>query len=415
MTQTDAMEPARLAESISAFDAKLRETRVYATEDPIDVSLLPQMLSQEEHARTSHVCKSVIEAAFAVLADYLSDRARPPKLPFNDQLLSLPRPKRDLIGNVRMDFLPHDGKLSLIELNFVNVSGIEYATQAASSLQEVVREYARCDVLRPVHAMKRRLLEDDVSSLLILTKDNPNPNSKNDWEMIAERLAPEIHATAIPRARYHDLRFKDRLPYLDGVAYDAVYLRTLDGPETIGQDLLFCKRLLSSNAIIYDNPQTMLLEDKDLRVISERNPELREYLPKIYDPQAVPAVIDIKDLVLKVRDAHSGKGVFFNPEHVNIPGAILQEKILADSRYVVTVQGNKGHATADLAVHCSYRYDLHRRMLKRFEIGGYFSRFSLTGPVVNLCQGGGIIPVLMQRDGGVQQDDEKLTETYQGS
>jgi carbamate kinase len=39
------------------------------------------------------------------------------------------------------------------------------------------------------------------------------------------------------------------------------------------------------------------------------------------------------------------------------------------------------------------------------EIAGYFSRFSLTGGKVNLCAGGGIVPVLSERDGRMETAD----------
>ena len=52
---------------------------------------------------------------------------------------------------------------------------------------------------------------------------------------------------------------------------------------------------------------------------------------------------------------------------------------------------------ADLAVHVSYRYDVARRELLACEVTGYFSRFTLVGGKVNLCTGGGIVPVLSER------------------
>ena len=76
--------------------------------------------------------------------------------------------------------------------------------------------------------------------------------------------------------------------------------------------------------------------------------------------------------------------------------AILQERIEPDRFPVVTVHGQRGDAVADLAVHLSYRYDVARRKLLTAEIAGYFSRFTLIGGKVNLCAGGGIVPVLSE-------------------
>jgi hypothetical protein len=111
--------------------------------------------------------------------------------------------------------------------------------------------------------------------------------------------------------------------------------------------------------------------------------------------------------VLKLRDRHSGEGVFLEPDematHWDAPDAILQERIHPDPFPVVTVHGYRGDAVADLAVHVSYRYDVGRRELVTAEIAGYFSRFSLTGGKVNLCTGGGIVPVLSERSGPGQR------------
>jgi hypothetical protein len=111
--------------------------------------------------------------------------------------------------------------------------------------------------------------------------------------------------------------------------------------------------------------------------------------------------------VLKLRDRHSGEGVFLEPAemaaHWDAPDAILQERINPDPFPVVTVHGHRGDAVADLAVHVSYRYDVARRKLVTAEIAGYFSRFSLSGGKVNLCTGGGIVPVLSERPGPGQR------------
>jgi len=105
--------------------------------------------------------------------------------------------------------------------------------------------------------------------------------------------------------------------------------------------------------------------------------------------------------VLKLRDRHSGEGVFLEPgemaAHWGSPDAVLQERIHPDPFPVVTVHGHRGDAVADLAVHVSYRYAVEPRELVTAEIAGYFSRFSLTGGKVNLCTGGGIVPVLSER------------------
>jgi hypothetical protein len=110
------------------------------------------------------------------------------------------------------------------------------------------------------------------------------------------------------------------------------------------------------------------------------------------------------DWVLKLRDRHSGEGVFLEAaemlRHWHDPAAVLQRRIEPEPFPVVTVHGHRADAVTDLAVHVSYRYDVAARRLVTAEIAGYFSRFSLTGGKVNLCTGGGIVPVLSEREDG---------------
>jgi hypothetical protein len=150
----------------------------------------------------------------------------------------------------------------------------------------------------------------------------------------------------------------------------------------------------------------LLAEDKELGWLVARDPALAAVVPRSLPPAAVsPAEAD--RWVLKLRDRHSGEGVFLEPDematHWDAPDAILQERIHPDPFPVVTVHGYRGDAVADLAVHVSYRYDVGRRELVTAEIAGYFSRFSLTGGKVNLCTGGGIVPVLSERSGPGQR------------
>jgi hypothetical protein len=83
--------------------------------------------------------------------------------------------------------------------------------------------------------------------------------------------------------------------------------------------------------------------------------------------------------------------------HWNDPAAVLQERIAPDPFPLATVHGHRGDAVADLAVHVSYRYEVATRSMRTAEVAGYFSRFSLTSGIVNLCAGGGIVPVLSER------------------
>jgi len=76
-------------------------------------------------------------------------------------------------------------------------------------------------------------------------------------------------------------------------------------------------------------------------------------------------------------------------------GAILAAGCGGPAAVRVPVAGTVTH---DLATHVSYEYDLDRRELVHCEVSGYLARYAPTGDVVNLSQGGGVIPVLVEED-----------------
>ena len=64
---------------------------------------------------------------------------------------------------------------------------------------------------------------------------------------------------------------------------------------------------------------------------------------------------------------------------------------------ILTWQEKEGYASHDTSVHVSYSFNLKEKNLEKFEIAGYFTRFSLDSDIVNLCQGGGMIPTLIEK------------------
>jgi len=191
---------------------------------------------------------------------------------------------------------------------------------------------------------------------------------------------------------------------VDGQPCDAIYLRALDGPAAFTGPRAAANRqtlemLLATGVAFHDHPLLLAVEDKDLAWLVERDPTLAAVVPETRPPAAVPPE-EAAGWVLKLRDRHSGEGVFLDPvemrRHWHDPAAILQRRIEPERVEVVTVHGHRGLAVADLAVHVSYRYSVRRRELLAAEVTGYFSRFSLTGGKVNLCAGGGIVPVLSE-------------------
>jgi hypothetical protein len=103
--------------------------------------------------------------------------------------------------------------------------------------------------------------------------------------------------------------------------------------------------------------------------------------------------------VLRRRHDHGGEGVVVGPASLPEPHGdewLVQERLRATRIPVTTLLGFTGTVTHDIATHVSYEYDLARRELVHCEVSGYLARFAFTGDVVNLSQGGGVIPVLME-------------------
>jgi hypothetical protein len=76
---------------------------------------------------------------------------------------------------------------------------------------------------------------------------------------------------------------------------------------------------------------------------------------------------------------------------------VLQERIPIDRMRVRSLLGFEGVASYDIAVHISFDYNLRSRSLLACTVSGYPSRYAPHGDVVNISQGGGVIPVLVER------------------
>ena len=315
---------------------------------------------------------------------------------------------RQFVGNVRFDFLPQGDELKLLEAGWVNLSAVDYAPQAAAALLDTVPTLGESfDVERPCLGMKRRLDELGVRTLVILVKETHTPYAENDWELIREVLRP-IESVVLSEREYGALSCRDGKVHLGDLPIDAVYLRALDGPAAFSGPHARLNRealalLLGSDVIFLDHPLLLLAEDKDLSFLVDRDPGLAEVVPRMRPARGAVGA-DAAQWVLKLRDRHSGEGVFFEAcdleRHGDDPGAILQERLEANRFPITTVHGHRGAAITDLAVHVSYRYDVPSRRVITAEVAGYFSRFSREGLRVNLCTGGGIVPVLSEREDG---------------
>jgi len=373
---------------------------------------VPRVVTAHQAADLAVTCRRIVRASLERVLDVHAGRASVAGWSLGWIAGLVPRLPAELVGNVRLDFLLEAGRPRLLEGGWVNLSAVDYAPQAALALIDVDPDLARSfRVERPAERIAARLRERGVGRLAILVKENHTVYARNDWELIGETIAP-VDVVVVAEPDFHRVTAGDGAVLVDGLPCDAVYLRSCDAPANFTgrhaeSNRRVLRALLDSGVWFHDHPLTLLAEDKDLSWLCARDPGLVDVVPRTCRPGDVPRT-DAARWVLKIRDRHSGEGVFLDePEmlaHWDDPAAILQERIEPDRFPVVTVHGLRGDAVADLAVHVSYRYDVARRELLTAEIAGYFSRFSLTSGKVNLCTGGGIVPVLSERAPGEGAD-----------
>jgi len=381
--------------------------------EPCDISILPRVVSRSLADDLAAISRRIVQASIERVLDIQAGREQAQDVPLAWIAGLVDQPPAMLLGNVRLDFLLEDGRPRLLETGWVNLSGVDYAPQAALALldcQPALTEHFRVE--RPAERMRERLGEQGIRRLAILVKDDHSVYAANDFALIRDVLRP-IDTVIVSERDFAGIGGGRRGVVVNDLACDAVYLRSLDGPAAFGgpraaTNRQTLERLLASGVVFHDHPLMLLAEDKDLGWLVERDPSLAAVVPRTVPATAFPEAVP-PGWVLKLRDRHSGEGVFLDPAeiaaHRTEAAAVLQERITADPFPVLTVHGHEGEAVTDLAVHMSYRYDVGRRRLEVAEIAGYFSRFSLTGGKVNLCAGGGIVPVLSERGGGREAAD----------
>lgn len=372
--------------------------------EPCDLSLVPRVVPRTDASRIADVAARIVAASLEWTLDAHAAGRAVPGYPLDWVRGRVTRLPTQLVGDVRLDFLVADGRLRLLESGWVNLSAFDYAPQAALALCDAVPSLAtHFRVQRPVEAMRRRFVEQHVRRIAILVKEEHTVYAANDFALIREALAP-IDTFVVAEPDFHRLAPAGRGLRVGDVPVDAVYLRSLDGPDAFAGRHAVSNRatldlLLASDVLLHDHPLTLLAEDKDLGFLVARDPSLADVVPRTARPAEVEPS-DARRWVLKLRDRHSGTGVFLDEDAMRVrwqdSAAILQERIVPDPFPVTTVHGHRGAAVADLAVHVSYRYDVASRRLLTAEVAGYFSRFSLTSGIVNLCAGGGIVPVLSE-------------------
>jgi hypothetical protein len=383
-----------------AFRAALVERMFCAADDLRDVALEPLVISRDEHARFGVAARRICAAALAAFASR-RDPARFVGDSFQRLVQSLPVRQGVVAGNARFDFLPTAAGPRLVELNFVGVGTTARPHQAARALLECLPELrASHHALLPTAAFTRQLGRLGCRTLALLTKDNDREYVTPwlDRLLIQRQLAP-VEVLIVPRSDWDGFASDGRGLTFRGGPVDAIYPRELTWRTSIEAGIEQCRFFLESGATCLDHWGLVLVEDKDLGFLLGQDPSLADLVPETWRLGEQPAALPATELVLKRRHDHGGEGVVVGPASLPEAGGdewLVQERLRGPRIPVATLLGFTGTVTHDIATHVSYEYDLVRRELVHCEVSGYLARFAPAGDVVNLSQGGGVIPVLVE-------------------
>lgn len=385
-----------------AFLRRLTSLLYHDDREPCDVSLVPLVLSAGEHARYEHAAGVLCGAA---LDAFCARRTcgGPGADPVETLLLGLPVRERILCGNARIDFLEEGDQIRLVEINFVGVGTTGHSHQPAVALLETLPSLkSRYRCLHPVTAFREQLVRNDIRTVALLTKDDDRAwyGSWLDRLIIARGLRP-IRTFIVPRARWRHFHRADGRLVFHRTPIDAIYPRELTWRESIEQGGDWIRFFLESGARCLDHWGLVLVEDKDLRFLADHRPEAARFLPRTWPLGACPPDVDLASCVLKRRHVHAGDGVEVAP--TSLPGhddgsCILQERIRMNRTHVRSLFGFEGVVSYDVAAHVSWEYDTTTRSLRACTVSGYLSRFAPAGDIVNISRGGGVIPVLVERE-----------------
>ncbi|MFM7135546.1 MAG: hypothetical protein ACKO1M_00550 [Planctomycetota bacterium] len=393
-------EPIVAALDRETFRTALVEQMFCAADDLRDVALAPLVISRGEHARFGSAAKRICAAALAAFA-HRRDPSRFAGDSFQQLVQRLPVHQNIIAGNARFDFLPTEAGPRLVELNFVGVGTTARPHQTAQALLDCLPELRRSHhVLLPTDAFTRQLGRLGCRSLALLTKDNDREYVTPwlDRLLIQRQLAP-VEVLIIPRREWDGFTSDGRSLRFRGRPIDAIYPRELTWRTSIEEGVDQCRFFLESGTTCLDHWGLVLVEDKNLDLLLEQDPSLADLVPRTWTLGEQPAGIPATELVLKRRHDHGGEGVVVGPETLPAPAGaewLVQERLRGPRLPVTTLLGFAGTVTHDIATHVSYEYDLRRGELVHCEVSGYLARFAPAGDVVNLSQGGGVIPVLVE-------------------
>ncbi|MFA6023378.1 MAG: hypothetical protein WC781_04805 [Candidatus Pacearchaeota archaeon] len=382
----------------------LKQKKVYIEEDPEDVSIYPRIIKKKEHEEIRIMCRDLTEAAFSRFENYLNGTVEIPISKINDFLSKMQTNETLFSGNARYDFLKEGCEYKLVEMNFVNVGALIESTESAAAIMQLFPELKEKFYYEsPLMHVKKRMDERNAKRIVLLTRDDYSKqlSDSSDRPYIRDSLSP-LEVIIVPEREYKEIEFNKgkKTKYL-GKPVDAFYLKHLDGTngddDSLFKNESFCREMLQSKSFLFDSLLTMLLEDKDLRFLSKTNSKVDKYLPKIIDLEEGRNLKDCSEYVLKLKDTHCGKGVIISPKSLPEGNAILQQRIHTNKFPVRTILGKEGNGTYDTGVYVSYCYDFNKREIKQCEVAGYLTRYSLNKDIVNLSQGGGLIPTLIEK------------------
>jgi hypothetical protein len=402
--------PRRLPDDVQMMVARLdpnalRERIVArkfcAADDVRDVALAPILITRDEHTAYEALARRVAAAALAEFAARL-DRAAFTGDAFQRLMQSLPVRQQVISGNARFDFLETAEGPKLVELNFLGVGTTARPHQAAAALLDCVPELAsRYRVLCPTDAFRRQLDRHGCQTLALLTKDNDREYVTPwlDRILIQEQLAP-VEVLIIPRAEWGGFAATSDGLAFQGKKIDAIYPRELTWRPSIEEGIDLCRFFLETGVRCYDHWGLVLIEDKDLRFVTDQDASLAPSIPKTWSLGEQPTDLTPDRIVLKRRHDHGGEGVFVGPAAYpteNQEQWLVQERVTMNRLPVRSLLGFEGLAAHDVATHVCFDYDLARRALIHCEVSGYLARYAPVGDVVNISLGGGVIPVLVER------------------
>lgn len=389
-----------LEKDLHLFRDRLLERGLDSEEDPTEISVIPRIVSREEYSQIEKMSKEVTETSFKTLNRFLDNPSLITSSPMNDYIKSLPSNQKLISGVGRLDFLKEKEDYKLIENNFVYIGSWRYLIEAADIWKNLFGkgfEELRSD--SPIHFAKKRHEELGLEKVLLIT----NNLTEGAPRFMRKQLFP-LDTHIATREDYSKIEIRNgEKVHFDGVEIDSVYPRALSGSEGFVGEFYdqreFIRGLVNSESFIFDNWKTILIEDKDLRFLTNLNPNLKKYIPENINVGEGENLKDLSNYVLKIKDLHSGRGVIVSPNSLEgIPSdAILQKKVFTNKYPVLTNYGNSGDALYDTGVHVSYTFDRSKDKLVNFDVAGLLTRFTLNKDgLVNMCRGGGMIPTFRE-------------------